>query len=896
MACVLAKFSCRVCGLSLSSIKGYVNHQILHQHETNGYYSCCYVDCNQKFSKYTALKSHVYHSHHTSLSQCNETQTSFVCDVADCKKQCIDLKDLLAHLKVHLTRHESVCCPFRHCTKVFKVKSSFTSHLSRCHKDETDVNKGFTYTEPSLSYQSTQIENETEIQSTSEFEATEDLDIRPLYMRNLCLFYMQLQAKYLVPSSTIQMIVEEINGLNSICHQYTKDKIEETLRVHTNMSGTEIGSVVQRLQESDIHAECSSSLSTEYSRRQYFQKNFAYVHPESLYLGTNEHRKDCYAQYIPLSNTLRTILKDPVVWQECAQSQNHQVSDGILRDICDGSVFKSQNLYSQAGDIILKLILYQDAFEVVNPLGSAKKKHKLVGVYFTLADFEPFHRSSIDNMELVLLCKETDFKSFGQDRVFSRMLSDLKQLEEQGLVTTSGHVVRATVASIVGDNLGSHCIGGYTQNFSTSKYFCRYCEVRRKEIENVNQSFPVRTVEAYKEAVQLLQENDVSDVKGIHCDSVFNSMKYFHVCQPGLPPCNGHDLFEGVVAHDLAIYLRYFIKVKHWFTYSQLNRRITQFAYKDSDSASSLCQVNEKANKIGGQAAENWCLLRLLPVIIGDKVDPDDQVWQLVITLKELVELVCAPSISTAQVAYLNVIVVEYLEIRKDIFPTDHLKPKHHYLLHYPSLILKLGPLIRLWTMRFESKHSYFKRCVRRIQNFKNVCQSLANQHQLLQTILTSSSFFPPVLKLMNSTPYHANLYSDAVRKAVETSMLTEPDTVSTEVNFKGTLYKKGSFLCLARDSDDSIKFGLIELVLTKDEKEVCFVVVLHSSVHISEYGVYEIKQSAEDMRCVNAGHCLDFYPLPLYSLNGHKVITQAQCCGSALRFVIITVQVEIQC
>lgn len=55
--------------------------------------------------------------------------------------------------------------------------------------------------------------------------------------------------------------------------------------------------------------------------------------------------------------------------------------------------------------------------------------------------------------------------------------------------------------------------------------------------------------------------------------------------------------------------------------------------------------------------------------------------------------------------------------------------------------------------------------------------------------------------------------------------MFTEPDSVSTEVNFKGTLYKNGSFLCLKRESEP-IKFGQIELVLIKDEKEVCFLVL----------------------------------------------------------------------
>lgn len=106
---------------------------------------------------------------------------------------------------------------------------------------------------------------------------------------------MQLQAKYLVPSSTVQMIVEEINGLNDICHEYTKDKIKETLRANTNMSDAEIDSVFKSLQETDLHTACSSHLSTEHTRRQYFEITFAYVHTKSVYLGTNEHRKDSYA-------------------------------------------------------------------------------------------------------------------------------------------------------------------------------------------------------------------------------------------------------------------------------------------------------------------------------------------------------------------------------------------------------------------------------------------------------------------------------------------------------------------------------------------------------------------------------------------------------------------------
>ena len=46
---------------------------------------------------------------------------------------------------------------------------------------------------------------------------------------------------------------------------------------------------------------------------------------------------------------------------------------------------------------------------------------------------------------------------------------------------------------------------------------------------------------------------------------------------------------------------------------------------------------------------------------------------------------------------------------------------------------VRVKPLVRLWTMRFGSKHSYFKRCIRYSPNFKNVCLTLAEKHLQLQ-------------------------------------------------------------------------------------------------------------------------------------------------------------------
>ena len=42
--------------------------------------------------------------------------------------------------------------------------------------------------------------------------------------------------------------------------------------------------------------------------------------------------------------------------------------------------------------------------------------------------------------------------------------------------------------------------------------------------------------------------------------------------------------------------------------------------------------------------------------------------------------------------------------------------------------------------MRFESKHSYFKNVARRFKNFINVPKTIAYNHQMLQSLLLSSS------------------------------------------------------------------------------------------------------------------------------------------------------------
>ena len=99
-------------------------------------------------------------------------------------------------------------------------------------------------------------------------------------------------------------------------------------------------------------------------------------------------------------------------------------------------------------------------------------------------------------------------------------------------------------------------------------------------------------------------------------------------------------------------------------------------------------------------------------------------------TLKDVVELVMAPVHTDETLGYMDSKISEHRYRLLNVFPDEKLKPKHHFLEHYPWLTTAFGPLVALWTMRFEAKHRFFKRIVRQTGSFRNILMTMARKHQ----------------------------------------------------------------------------------------------------------------------------------------------------------------------
>lgn len=93
----------------------------------------------------------------------------------------------------------------------------------------------------------------------------------------------------------------------------------------------------------------------------------------------------------------------------------------------------------------------------------------------------------------------------------------------------------------------------------------------------------------------------------------------------------------------------------------------------------------------------------------------------VILELIEIVQILFAPVIGLQTINKLKRLIEQHLKHMKNLFP-DNITPKQHYLIHVPSQIKLLGPMVPHMCMRFESKHCFFKQWASKL-NFKKCLQ-----------------------------------------------------------------------------------------------------------------------------------------------------------------------------
>lgn len=337
---------------------------------------------------------------------------------------------------------------------------------------------------------------------------------------------------------------------------------------------------------------------------------------------------------------------------------------------------------------------------------------------------------------------------YGINRIFEPLVKELKSLgTERGypFLVFGGHVhLRGAVLAFLADTPASNVGAGFKESAGGARKKCRHCDATYETMQNCfsEEEFTLRCKQDHKQQLQRLEKAPnkflreyYSKLFGINERSHLEEAPFFDVCEQ-FPQDIMHVFLEGVLAYEFKYLLRHYIEEESTLNLHDLNQEIQTFSYGYSHIKDKPCIIKatdldrQSSSNLGQGAANMWLLAQVLPIILRKFVTTDSQHWECFSSLLEIMGIAFSTHISLETIVYLKSAIKNHLLLFKNVFPEAPIIPKQHFLMHIPSQILKFGPLIRSWCMRFEGKHAYFKDLAKKIKNFKNIPYSLAQKNQ----------------------------------------------------------------------------------------------------------------------------------------------------------------------
>ena len=450
----------------------------------------------------------------------------------------------------------------------------------------------------------------------------------------------------------------------------------------------------------------------------------------------------------------------------------------------------------------------------------------------------------------------------------------MQYLEDHGMEITkpTTMTVKVGLAYIIGDNLGAHTVSEMSQSFS-SGFVCRWCKITYDDIHHkrfcykeCSSDFNVTkwTVEDYDNLADTAESSGLPQ-QGIKRHSAFNSLKSFH-CVGQLPPCCGHDFFEGVFAYDIQFYLDYIVNKEKLMTAECLNEKITLaiLSERDASNRPKPFKTRKHGSKYEGNANSLRILSRIITMLISVEAG-ESVVFPHIIKLQEMSELISAFKLNLYEIDnILHFTIIEYLEMRVtgiDSFGMDSLKPKHHYLSHYSELFKMHGPLIYLWGLRMESKHVFFKNTARNAKSFKNIALTCASRHQMAQISYRYGGLFLDKFFIPKTAPSKNVVLANCHDVQKFALSLKDGSLLPSKITAFGLDYKIGKVLILKKsDIGQTLTVGLVRAIGVSG-REICFGCSTFEAEQ-SQYGYYLTQKDLKSFCHVLLEDLLDFYPL----------------------------------
>lgn len=443
-------------------------------------------------------------------------------------------------------------------------------------------------------------------------------------------------------------------------------------------------------------------------------------------------------QYVPLLSTIKSLFLQPEflqMYMDSCLNPDHSCDDNIYRNFCCSSVSRSHEIFKDK--TALRIQIGIDDFDPCDALKTKAVIHKICAFYFTIHNIPDAYLSKNDNMYLIALCETTNLKqeNISINDINALITSEIKELETVG-ICVNGSVLKGSLINVTGDNLGANGFSGFIECFNG--YFCRACDMTKDESERatIEDYGKMRTKSSYSTCVNAAQKFldsgkkiNFKQTKGVKRSCPFNDLNFFHIID-NVAFDIMHDVNEGAIPFVLSNLFIYMIEKKIMSSVN-IQIRVRDFNYGELNRRDKPSDLKLDRKNLGQNASQSHCLFINLPFIFADCKEKLEHIWIGIEWLLRCVEIMYSKEISDNDVDQLAAFIEYHLKWLQECFE-QNLIPKHHFLTHYPNAIRRIGPLIRFWMMRVDSKHQYFTHQAKNTNNFINITKTLAKKHQAM--------------------------------------------------------------------------------------------------------------------------------------------------------------------
>jgi len=389
--------------------------------------------------------------------------------------------------------------------------ASFVKHITRKHRglacsSRVSEDSENSHRDDALLYE--EMQDEDEGTQGAHIEPIDFVRSRALLCSNLqqlmLTHSLKLREKHLLPATVHSDIMQECTSMITDTLTAHHELLSNFLsaRGYNVQDDVELKNILDASNYANLFENCGSA----YKLASECRNNLGMIDPKLHEFGPYK------GYYVPVIDVLKKLLQKEDVAAHILRSTNPSLPDtDYMTHFMSSEAFKEFSSLKKKGRLLL-IHLYNDEFDVVNPIGAKRGKHKLNATYFTLGNLPSKYRSNLQHIYLAIMIKHKAVKEFGYAAVFAPLVQELQALFSEGFCVKfdGGRVEKfyGVLCTVSGDNLSSHGLAGFRQVFNSGRV-CRMCMVSHKELPDKmhERHVVLRNAKNHAYHVQAVNEN-----------------------------------------------------------------------------------------------------------------------------------------------------------------------------------------------------------------------------------------------------------------------------------------------------------------------------------------------------------------------------------------------------